>query len=1566
MKKSLPNLRLAIVAVIAIGFIFQSCNSSVHEKKEEKNIALPSTTAKPASTAVSATQPAAQKPAKTIIAANNNTNAAAAPKGTANAGSLLAQNKIYYTSKKDARPFEHTSIASSSVKEDDDKKGREEKDDGIKAAQEREFKMTRDPKLNIVPKDTLMVAMGKAVAQRQQQAKIAKMGNSKSLSPASPALSASNSPGGLSLWTERGPYYDTTGPSNTNGRPAPAGSPKPTTSGRMRAILVDKSDSSNKTVWVGGVDGGLWKTTDITANPAIWDSINDLFGNLAIADIVQDPNHTNIMYFGTGEKAWNLDAVNGGGVWKSTNNGATWALLPSTASPTTSSIFWNVSRMAVDKSGNVYVAVIPGILSYSDGNYLSGYAGLFRSKDGGSTWTNIAPAATAGTITPVCEMKLDSNTGRLHVVVGYNGANVGSNTSGYFFTDRPDTVSSLGWQNPATSFIPSGTIPVNVELAIGPNNVIYALPADANAETPNIYRSIDGGYNWVRANTTSLNAASNSDDWLSSGQGWYCLALGVDPANAANVIAGGLNTYRSSDSGKTWTEVACWVRSLTNTNVKYYVHADNHYITWKGNQVLLGCDGGLFYSPDGGATWSDRNKGLRLKQFYSVAIHPTKTNYFLGGAQDNGSHALTQPGLSVSTEVMGGDGAFAHIDQDEPQYQYIAYTGGTYFRSTNSGATWSEIDYGGTAQQFINPTDFDNSNNRMYTAGDNGQYVRWEDPHTGATFSGVPVPAFNGGLVAAVTVSPNTQNRVFFGTDNGYIVRVDSAQSATPVVTNLTSNVNSGGYVSCVAVGYNDNNLLATFSNYSVAKVWNSTDGGTTWTDITSNTNLPNIPVRWAVFFPEDSTRAMIATEMGIFSTDHINGASTIWVQDPSFPIVRTDMIKYRHDGTFAAATHGRGIWTSNVPVKPYVRFMTSGETHREATTASSNGRNYTDYTVNMYIDTVPSGNSTVNLTVAPGPTGTAATQGVDFDFTTNGNFTSPSTTLSFPAGATTPQPITVRVYDDIAVNGTRSFSFNYSVSGTVLASPSSTSYNFIILDNDTIPTGNPRTTTIWSENFEGALNGWQLSQTNSNVRGNIWDVGNDCSAAISNLSAVIYQNSPTTGESCGSVRNLSATSVLYKQVNATGLSNLGVTFTYKTGANGTAQTAQLVYSLDGGTTWKSIASYTNSLSATTVTNSLEGLPDALDNKVFYLGWLFTTTSTAPALTTTYGVDDITVSGDMPPIVIDSTLQSSVTAYIASGNDPNYFWLTINNQPRLIASLDNISTTLGSTTVTIDSAGNTWQPFPVAQAQRSQKVISIKPTTGGSTATYTVGLYYTLTELGGKAPGSLSIVKSDAATLGAANSSNAKILPTTATPFGNGYLFTANATGFSQFSLTDGIALPVTLNSFAGTLDNQNHCVLNWSVGTENNLSSYEVERSYDNVSFTSAGTVPATGKSAYSFTDPAQALSSNYYRLKMVNIDGTFTYSATVSIAGNPAEFVKLLGNPVTNQISLLINNNANDNVNATFTGMNGQVIKQWNLGKARGNVTLSLSNTSVASGVYILTVTVGNQKVNLKVMKN
>jgi hypothetical protein len=359
----------------------------------------------------------------------------------------------------------------------------------------------------------------------------------------------------------------------------------------MRAIWEDLSDATRRTVWVGGIDGGLWKTNNITVSPANWTPINDFFGNLSVASICQDPTDFNILYFGTGEKAINADGVRGAGIWRSTDHGLTWSVMSGSES------FWNVSKVICDNAGNLYVGC----------NSTLNNAGLQRYTKSTSTWTNITPTGLDPRI-PDIEL---SSTGRLHVSCGYY--NTASGSAGYRYTNNPATVTSGTWTSPVTSYTP---VNINVDLA-SKGDTLYALPSNASYEVSTIYKSTNGGANWSPTLTTP---------GFTSGQGWYCMAVAIDPNNANNVIVGSLDCYKTITGGAVWTKISNWVGTTGQ-----YVHADQQIITWNANnQVLFGCDGGIHYSSNGGTTISDRNVGLRIKQFYSVAIHPTSTNYMLG------------------------------------------------------------------------------------------------------------------------------------------------------------------------------------------------------------------------------------------------------------------------------------------------------------------------------------------------------------------------------------------------------------------------------------------------------------------------------------------------------------------------------------------------------------------------------------------------------------------------------------------------------------------------------------------------------------------------------------------------------------------------------------------------------------------------------------------------------------------------------------------------------------------------------------------------------------------------
>jgi hypothetical protein len=763
-----------------------------------------------------------------------------------------------------------------------EKEGDEENDkyDGPMEAAKFENMITMDPALGRVPKERLITALDQTRTSRIT---------------ASAFISAYGS------WTERGPYTDAVGPSNGNTRPN--NGTASVTAGRIRAILVDAADATGKTVFTAGVDGGIWKTTDITAAIPNWSPVNDNLSNLAITSMCQDPTNANTMYAATGEAFSNGDFVNGVGVFKSTDHGVNWSLLSSTAT------FKLCSKILCDASGNVYVSTVG----------ISAALGLQRSVNGGSTWVSINPFATSR----VMDFEI-SSTGTLHVSAGQ--FNTLTANGGYKYTTNPAAATPT-WQNAATAFTYPGGLIERTELACS-GNTVYATISDAtNAVITSVAKSTDGGANW---NTVTLTAANQTDlnGSTTSGQAWYAQGLAIDPSNANNVIVGGLKLLKSTDGGATFSKISEWVG-----NTGQYVHADIHNITWydNGNKLLVGCDGGIHFSSDKGTTINDRNSGLRIKQFFSVAVHPSSTNYFLAGAQDNGTHQLNGAGLTSSVEVTGGDGAYTAIDQDQPAYQFGSYVYQTYRRSINSGAGWSSVNFytgtNGSASDFgnfINVFRYDNTNNIIYAAAQAGNFFRWTNPQTQAsgnyfaggspfwpaTASQVSLTALNGSSVLAVTVSPTINDRVYFGTAGGRVCYADGASTiasgsaGTSISTGLPA-----AAVSCIAFGTTENNMMVSYTNYGISNIWVSSNGGTSWTAIDGN--LPDMPVRWVMFAPGDNTKAIIATETGVWLTQSINAAATTWISSPTFPAVRTDMLQYRAvDQMVVAATHGRGLWS--------------------------------------------------------------------------------------------------------------------------------------------------------------------------------------------------------------------------------------------------------------------------------------------------------------------------------------------------------------------------------------------------------------------------------------------------------------------------------------------------------------------------------------------------------------------------------------------------------------------------------------------------------------------------------
>ncbi len=1399
-----------------------------------------------------------------------------------------------------------------------------DKYDGPELAARQEFEMTKDPATGTVPRERLMDAIESTIDSKEDYQSLI---------------------GGLS-WLERGPNSDL---------PGPFGNPRPPlnyTSGRIRAMMVDSLDATKKTVWVGGVDGGLWRTSDITTSPATWVLINDNLSNLAVSDITQDPRpgFQNIMYFCTGESYFNFDAVRGNGVFKSTDAGATWTYLASTSSYT------SCTRILCDYLGNIYLATRG--------------SGLLRSTvaSGGVVWTNITPS---GLVSDICDLEISSTAvaGRLHVVAGI------FSTQAYRYTDIPVTVAAGTWTAPATAF-PS--FAMRAEICVS-GSTLYSLVANASYQVPTIYKSTDGGANWA------ATGGQPTAGWT-NGQGWYDLSCAIDPSSAgATCIVGGLDNWKTINGGTSWAQISGWATSTPG----FYVHADQHDIQWwdNGNKLMFGCDGGVHYSTNKGTSMTDRNQGLRIKQFYSCAIHPTTTNYFLAGAQDNGVHQFSNAGLSSTVEVTGGDGAYTAIDQDEPIFQFGSYVFNQYRRSTDGGTNWTNVNLNSSTGQFINPFDYDNTANIMYCGDIASNYRRWTDPQTGSASAVVNITSIVGS-VTAVSVSPYTAHKVFFGTSSGRVVQVDGANviASGSAGTDRSTGL-PGGTVSCINFGTNDLNLIMCESNYGINNVWVSTNGGVSWTTIDGN--LPDMPVRWCMFYPGNNTKAYIATETGVWETDLIAGAGTIWNANPTFPTVRTDMIEYRaSDRTIAAATHGRGLWTTTIPIvaTPDLSFQTSTATTTEYTSYASGCRGYTDYTHYMVIANSPTGAGTVTLGIAGGGT---ATNGVDYAITTNGNFAAPSMTMNFASGSGTAQAFTVRVYDDAAVESAETFTLNYTVTGgNAQPGGSNQTLTYTINDNDAAPvTGGSASNNVGSYDANiASATPFRSNQAKFRIQ-NLWTASQLIAAGITSArnftSMTIYvvtKNStvPYTNFTI-SMANTAVTTL------ATGFQAGTFTTVYPAtnyssvvGANLLTFTTPFAWD---GTSNILINFCFDNAAAEALSDITEGTITAIGAGIrasTYSNLLVSTPCTGAAAFISDSRIRTTFGTNIPSTPVATTIISRI-AYLGPNDDVPFYDASGNIMARI---KNNTAFDYGCTTVEIDRSGSGATAFwnNTVANYLTTKSFRVTPTNVNPAGNYDITLYYTAAEKAGYEAATsqtwsgLSFIKT-VGPISGITPGNPQVPTITinnvVTQASHGADFTVKATftnGFSGFGVgkPGTPPLPVTLLSFDGR-KNGSVVDLTWRTAFEFNNSRFEIETSKDVSNYYKIGTVNSQGNStdiqSYSYRDYLPVKGVNYYRLKQVDIDGRITYSRTIAITfDDKGKLMTVYPNPARDNLNISFAS-PQQNVLIQIHTIDGKLVRQASVGNVQRNADLNV--TGLIPGTYLLKILIGNGTQVVKFIK-
>jgi PKD repeat protein len=657
-------------------------------------------------------------------------------------------------------------------------------------------------------------------------------------------------------WTERGPFdYG----------------------GRTRAILFDPNDATNKKVFAGGVGGGLWYTNDITNNDSIWHSVSDMWANMAITAIDYDKSNPMTIYVGTGEGWGNADAIRGFGVWKSIDGGETWDQLASTTGVT----FRSIQSLKVHPVTNALLV----------GTSL----GLYKSTDGGENFGSELGGFIAD-ITFSANGYMYVGTGNVNNV----GKVYGSAQDGAPF----NTLSGGGLTN-------NGNIGrTQISTAPSADSVVYVLTHHTTTnDVEGIYRSENYGVNWTKLPFPSWSGGGN----FARGQAWYDLISGVSPVDENVVFIGGVDLFRSTNGGQSWTQISYWNANRTSSN---YVHADHHelvFVPGSDSLLLSGSDGGLSITYDLGSNWETRNNHYNVTQFYSGDIHPQEgNNTYVAGAQDNGT-ILVEPSNIDGRSVSGGDGAYCFIDQDQPQYAFVSSQYGNFRRLLNWNYNANMIS--GSTGDFINVGEYDDRENILYSviANSSGSINRITNA-TGSVNREVLSVSGIGGKTSVMKVSPYSpvgQSNLFIGTQSGSVAFVENAQD-DDLATITVFNIPGFGNVSGIDIGYSDAEILITRSNYGIVSVYYTDNFGQDWINVEGN--LPNMPVRGCMFNPTNRKEAILATEIGVWGTKDLKANNVLWTpQINGFANVRVDMLQYRaSDYQVVAVTHGRGIFTSN------------------------------------------------------------------------------------------------------------------------------------------------------------------------------------------------------------------------------------------------------------------------------------------------------------------------------------------------------------------------------------------------------------------------------------------------------------------------------------------------------------------------------------------------------------------------------------------------------------------------------------------------------------------------------
>jgi PKD repeat protein len=633
--------------------------------------------------------------------------------------------------------------------------------------------------------------------------------------------------------------------------------------GRMNCIGF--RPGSPNTFYVGSPSGGIWKTTDGGSN---WTCLSDDNASLGVSDIVvQSTTYDDIIYIATGDRdASDTYSV---GVLKSTDGGTTW---------NTTGLNWTqnqqrrINRLLCDPNNNYTL-------------YAATTAGLYKTTDGGTNWN------------------LLTGTGfiDLEFKPGTSSTLYGSTTNGTIYKS---TDSGSSWSLINTI---AGGNRTQLAVTYANSSVIYAVSANGSNALQGIYKSTDSGSTWSLV-YNSLNLLGWACDGSgTSGQGWYDLCIITDPSDANLVFVGGVNTWKSTNGGTSWSISNHWSSSCGGSATN--VHADKHFLAYQPNTgVLFECnDGGVYKTSNSGGSWQHIGSGLVTSQMYRLGVGQTADDEVITGLQDNGSKALLN---GTWYDVLGGDGMECLIDYTNENTQYGEYYYGNLQRTTNHWSTSTDITPSGASGAWVTPFCLDPNNHNTIFAGYTEVY---KSTNQGSSWTTISTNLTSGNTLRSITVAASNSSYIYTAT-RYTIWRTTNGGSSW---ADITGGNFPGNTITYITVKNDDpNTAWVTFSGYNNGnRVYETTNGGSSWTNI--STGLPHIPVNCVIQNTQNTTDVELyaATDLGVYvKVGNANWAP--FMDGLPNVVVRELEIYYDSDpdnSMIRAATYGRGLWESDL-----------------------------------------------------------------------------------------------------------------------------------------------------------------------------------------------------------------------------------------------------------------------------------------------------------------------------------------------------------------------------------------------------------------------------------------------------------------------------------------------------------------------------------------------------------------------------------------------------------------------------------------------------------------------------